>query len=182
MPPPTLQQLEKELEHLRRAPRDVGIVEMIVRRPDVDERDVVDEAVLDLEEGVVGDNWRSRGSGTTPDGSPHPAKQLTLMNARCIALVAGQPDRWPLAGDQLYVDFDLSVDHLPAGTKLRIGAAVIEVSADPHTGCGKFARRFGADALRFVNSPEGRRLRLRGMNSRIVEPGTVWTGDRIERV
>ena len=95
------------------------------------------------------------------------------MNARSTALVAGDRERWPLAGDQLYVDLDLSGEHLPPGTRLAIGTAVLEVTADPHTGCKKFSARFGLEALMFVNSPEGRALNLRGINTRIVQAGTV---------
>jgi MOSC domain-containing protein YiiM len=156
---------------------------MIVRRPAVDEREVVPRAMLDLAEGLVGDTWRVRGSRTTPDGLAHPEKQITVMNARAVALVAGPADRWPLAGDQLFVDLDLSVANLPAGSRLRIGPAVIEVSASPHRGCAKFAERFGEEAVRFFNSAVGSELRLRGLNARIVVPGQIRFGSvvRIER-
>ena len=175
----TRAQLEEGLDEVRAAPRGVGRLELIVRRPEPLERDVVEEAELDLVEGLVGDCWRTRGSSSTPDGSANPDAQLTLMNARATALVAGERERWPLAGDQLYVDLDLSGEHLPAGSRLRIGDAVVEVTALPHTGCGKFVRRFGTDAMKFVNSPVGRELNLRGINARVVEPGFVRTGDEI---
>lgn len=172
-------QLEAGLPHIREAPRDHGIVELIVRRPDVEEREVVDEVALDPEVGVVGDNWNERGSSSTPDGSAHPDKQVTVMNARVAGLLAGDPERRALAGDQLYVDLDISVANLPPRTRLRVGEALIEVAEPPHTGCAKFSRRFGVDALRFVNSPEGRQLRLRGLNARVVEGGRVRTGDPV---
>jgi hypothetical protein len=171
--------LEDGLAEIRRAPVEVGTVELIVRRPAEDEREVLAEAELDPVQGLVGDGWRVRGSGATEDGSAHPHMQLTVMNARVTALVAQAPDRWPLAGDQLYVDLDLSVANLPPGTRLNVGSAVIEVTAEPHRGCGKFARRFGVDALRFVNSGVGRELNLRGINARIVAGGTVRTGDAV---
>ena len=155
-----------------------GVIELIVRRPAVDEREVVSEIRLDVEEGLVGDSWRVRGS-STPDGSADPQAQLTVMNARAADAVAGDISLWPLAGDQIYVDFDIGVEHLPPGTRLTIGDAEIEVSEKPHTGCAKFSARFGADALRFVNSPEGRRLRLRGMNTRVTKSGSVRVGDPI---
>ena len=179
----TASALEEGLDHVRRSPADRGRLEMIVRRPTVDEREVVPRATLDLSEGLVGDNWRARGSRTTPDGLAHPDKQITVMNARAIALVAGPPDRWPLAGDQLYVDLDLSVASLPAGSRLRIGHTVIEVSASPHRGCAKFADRFGEEAVRFFNSEEGCALRLRGLNARVVVPGEIRFGSvvRVER-
>ena len=150
-----------------------------MRRPAVDEREVLSEAQLDPLEGVVGDGWRARGSSATADGSAHPGTQLTLMNARVAALVAGPPDRWAQAGDQLYVDLDLSAANLPPGTRLTVGSAVIEISTEPHLGCGKFIRRFGVAAQRFVNSSVGRELNLRGINARIVTGGTVRPGDAI---
>ncbi len=174
------QELEAGLDHLRAAPRGEGVVELIVRRPAVDEREVVDEAELDLEDGLVGDSWRSRGrSGGRPSNTN---AQITVMNARSTALVAGDRDRWPLAGDQLYVDLDLSGEHLPPGAQLAIGTAVLEVTDDPHTGCKKFSARFGLEALMFVNSPEGRALNLRGINTRIVQAGTVRVGDAVRKL
>ena len=176
----TPDELEAGLDHLRAAPKGEGIVELIVRRPTVDERETVDEAELDLEDGLVGDSWRARGrSGGRPANEK---AQITVMNARSTALVAGDRERWPLAGDQLYVDFDLSGDHIPPGTQLAVGTAVIEVTDDPHTGCKKFSARFGLEALMFVNSPEGRALNLRGINTRVVQPGTVRVGDAIRRL
>jgi hypothetical protein len=171
--------LEAGLAEIRRSPTQAGEVKLIARRPADGEREVLVEAELDPVEGLVGDSWRARGSSATEDGSAHPDMQLTLMNARVAALVAGAPDRWPLAGDQLYVDLDLSVVNLPPGTRLTVGSAVIEVTAEPHRGCGKFVRRFGVDALRFLNSGVGRELNLRGINTRIVTGGTVRTCDAI---
>jgi MOSC domain-containing protein YiiM len=173
-------ELEAGLDHLRAAPKGEGVVELIVRRPTVDERETLDEAELDLEDGLVGDSWRARGRS---GGRPANAKaQITVTNARSAALVAGERDRWPLAGDQLFVDFDLSGEHIPPGTQLAVGTAVIEVTDDPHTGCKKFSERFGLEALKFVNSPEGRALNLRGINTRVVQPGTVRVGDAIRRL
>jgi MOSC domain-containing protein YiiM len=173
----TPEQLEAGLDTIRQSPQDSGRVELIVRRPNAGEREVLEMAELDLAAGLMGDNWLERGSRKIADGSAHPDMQLTLMNSRAIALVARTKDRWPLAGDQLYVDMDLSEDNLPAGSKLRIGTAVIQVTAVPHTGCRFFAARFGPDATQFVNSREGKRLRLRGLNARVLQPGTVRVGD-----
>jgi hypothetical protein len=176
--------LDAGLEHIRQSPTDHGTLELIVCRPAVDERRVLEEGHLDLTVGLVGDTWSVRSTTSTPDGSPNPDGQLTLMNARAIGLVAGLPDRWPLAGDQLYVDLDLSEAGLPAGTRLAIGlgGVVIEVTTKPHRGCAKFAARFGPEALRFVNTGPGRVLNLRGRNARVVTPGVIRQGDAVRRV
>jgi hypothetical protein len=177
----TADALEAGLEEVRRSPSEGGTVELIVCRPAENERLVLDEGVLDLEQGLVGDAWLARGSSRMPDGSANPDAQVTVMNARLIALVAGPRERWPLAGDQLYVDFDLSADNLPPGARLAVGSAVLEVTAEPHTGCAKFSARFGSAALRFINAPAGRQLRLRGLNARVVEPGVVRAGDAVTK-
>ena len=178
----SLQELEAGLDEIRRSPRDAGAVELIVRRPRVDERETLTEARLDLTSGLVGDMWPTRKSTRTPDGSPHPDMQLNLMNSRVIALLAQDRERWALAGDQIYIDLDLSADNLPTGTRLQIGSAIIEVTSQPHTGCDKFAARFGLDALRFVNGPERKPYRLRGINARVVEPGVVKIGDVARKI
>jgi hypothetical protein len=174
--------LDAGLDHIRQSPADDGTLELIVCRPAVDERRILEEGRLDLAVGLIGDTWSVRSSTSTPDGSPHPEAQLTIMNARAIALVAGLPERWALAGDQLYVDLDLSEAGLPGGTQLAVGGAVIEVTAKPHRGCAKFAARFGPDALRFVNTGPGRVLNLRGRNARVVTPGAIRRGDRVRRL
>jgi len=170
-------ELDAGLEEIRRSPRDEGIVELIVRRPETEQREVLDEAELDPDHGLVGDNWRPRGSKATADGSAHPGMQLNIMNARAIALIARSPERRPLAGDQLYIDLDLSAGNLPPGTRLTLGTAMIEVTEMPHTGCKKFMARFGVDALEFVNTGEGKELNLRGINARVVRGGVVRVGD-----
>jgi hypothetical protein len=171
--------LEAGLAVIRRAPRDAGTVDLVVRRPSPEVREVVGEAQLDPTTGLIGDCWLERGSRATEDGSAHPEMQLTMMSARAAALIAGAHERWPLAGDQLYIDLDLSTANLPPGTRLEVGSAAIEITDQPHTGCGKFVRRFGLDAMRFVNTRVGRELNLRGIYARIVTAGTVRTGDAI---
>ena len=178
----TTEELEAGMERVRLSPKDEGVLELIVRRPRVDEREVLEEGRLDLVEGLVGDSWKERGSSRTPDGSPHPDMQLNVMNSRVLALVAQDRERWRLSGDQLIVDLDLSDENLPPGTRLSLGSAVIEVTEQPHTGCHKFVARFGLDAMRFVNSDAGRRLRLRGLNARVVRPGVIRTGDVVRKI
>ena len=177
MKPLTMKEFEAGLDDIRRAPRDEGLLELIVRRPGIGEREVVEEGLLDLNEGLVGDSWKKRGSSRTPDGSAHPDMQLNIMNSRVIALLAQDRARWQLAGDQLFINMDLSAENLPAGTRLQIGSAAIEVTPEPHNGCKKFVERFGLDAVLFVNSALGKELHLRGINARVVQTGLVRAGD-----
>jgi MOSC domain-containing protein YiiM len=167
----TMQELEAGLDEIRRAPKDRGVLRLIVRRPQTNAREVLDEGQLELADGLVGDRWSIRKDSADRE------TQLNIMNARAIALVAHSADRWALAGDQLFIDLDLSADNLPPGARLGVGSAVIEVTEPPHTGCGKFAARFGTDAAKFVNSPEGKQLRLRGLNAKVVAPGVIRVGD-----
>ena len=169
------------LDRVRHAPADRGPVELIVRRPAVGEREILAAADVDLVSGLAGDTWSERPSRATPDGSPDQRCQITIMGARAAALLCGPRDQWPLAGDQLFVDLDISTTNLPPGTLLDVGTAVLEVSAHPHTGCAKFQDRFGTDALRLVNSPAGRELRLRGLNARVVVAGSVAAGDEVRK-
>jgi hypothetical protein len=178
----TMTELEEGMEFIRQSPRDEGVLKMIVRRPNVDERELVEECELNLEQGLAGDSWKVRGSSHTSDGSANVNAQLTIMNARVIELLAQDEARWPLAGDQLYIDMDLSEDNIPPGTQLALGSAMIEVSAQPHTGCKKFSSRFGMDAIKFVNSPEGKQLHLRGINTRVIQAGTIRVGDVLKKI
>lgn len=178
----TMNELEAGLTHIRHAPADVGRVAMIVCRPAEGERQTLKTGRLDVDQGLIGDNWQARGSKQTPDGSAHPEMQLNVMNSRVIELIAQAPERWQLAGDQFFVDLDLSQENLPPGTRLGMGTAVIEVTAVPHNGCKKFTERFGIDAVKFVNSPEGKALRMRGLNAKVVESGTVTVGDPIRKL
>ncbi len=175
-------ELEAGMAYIHQSPKEQGMLKMIVRRPKEDEREMIERAQLDLSEGLIGDSWKARGSRHTPDGSANLNAQMTVMNSRAIELVAREAGRWPLAGDQLYVDMDLSHDNLPPGTRLAIGSAVLEVSAAPHTGCQKFSARFGVDAMKFVNSNEGKHLRLRGVNTRVVQGGVIHVGDVIRKI
>lgn len=178
----SMTELEAGMDYIRQSPQDNGVLKMIVRRPVDDEREVIERGELDLLEGLLGDNWKARGSKHSIDGSANPEAQITVMNARTTEIVAQEENRWPLAGDQLYIDMDLSDDNLPPGTRLAIGSAIIEVSAVPHTGCKKFSARFGVEAMKFVNSPEGKRLHLRGINARIVQAGAIQVGDVVKKI
>ena len=178
----TASELEAGLAHVAGSPKDHGVLEMIVRRPQVGAREILEEGQLDLVEGLVGDSWKLRSSKRTADGTPHPDMQINLMNSRVVDLVSQDRSRWHLAGDQFFVDLDLSEANLPAGTRLAMGSAVIEVTAEPHTGCSKFVERFGMDAMTFVNSSERRHLHLRGINARVVRPGRVRAGDTISKI
>lgn len=178
----TMTELESGLESIRHSPKDGGVLEMIVRRPRVDERENLTEATLDVAEGLIGDGWRQRGSKRTPDGTADPENQLNIMNSRVVALLAGDKTRWPLAGDQLFIDLDFSEENLPPGTRFSLGSAVIEVTSQPHTGCKKFLARYGEAALKFVNSPVRKELHLRGLCAKVVQPGTIRVGDTAKKV
>lgn len=177
-----LERLEAGIDEIRRSPADGGVLLMIVRRPAVDQREVVEEASLDVAVGVVGDSWQDRPSSSSADGGPHPLAQVTIVNSRMLDLVARSRERWPLAGDQLVIDLDMSAENLPPGTRLSIGSAVIEITEKPHTGCLKFASRFGHNALRFVSTSEAMAMRLRGVNTRVVQSGTVRAGDTVAKI
>jgi hypothetical protein len=178
----TTTELEQGLDDILASPTDAGTVELLVKRPAVDEREVLEEGLLDVEQGLVGDNWRERGSRHMPDGAADPEMQLNIMNARVASLVAVDPERRALAGDQLYVDLDLSSDNLPPGTRLSVGDAVIEVTEPPHTGCKKFAARFGVDAMVFVNSGLGKAKNFRGINAKVIRGGNIRVGDRMTKL
>lgn len=178
----SMDELQAGLDDIRQAPADNGVLHMIVRRPDTGEREIMGDGALDLAEGLVGDNWRARGSASTADGAADPECQITIMNSRVADLVAQDRDRWHLAGDQLYVEMDISRENLPPGARLAVGDAVLQVSAKPHTGCGKFVHRFGADAMKFVNSATGRDLCLRGINTWVIQPGKITAGDLVRKL
>lgn len=171
----SLEELKRRLADIEPSPRDSGSLEMIVIRPETDARDTPETALLTSEEGVAGDRW-ARGD------DPYPEAQVTLINSRVVDMIAGERERWKLAGDNLVVDLDLSQANLPAGTRLSVGSAILEMTSQPHTGCAKFSGRFGADALRFVNLGDGPSLRLRGAYARVVEDGEVSVGDSIKKI
>ena len=174
-------ELESGLAFIKESPRQAGVIELLVRRPAVAAREVIEEAQFDVRRGLLGDSWEHRPSRRTTDGSPYIAMQINIMNARAIQAIAPDRSMWPLAGDQLFVDLDLSAENVPAGTRLRVGTALLEVTEAPHTGCDKFVQRFGVDATRFVNSATGRALNLRGVNARVIAAGVARRGDLIAK-
>ena len=179
MPPATTADLTAQLDHLRAAPAQVGTVELVIRRPATGEREILDEGVLDEADGMVGDNWLTRATSRAIETGRHLDAQINVMSARMVALLADTPEGRAQAGDQLYLDLDISVTNLPTGSRIALGEeAVIEVTAKPHSGCKKFTGRFGEDAMHFVNSEVGRELRLRGFNARVVSGGVVRPGDK----
>lgn len=178
----TLPHMETYLDVIREAPADEGTVAMIVSRPDTGTRELLEHGELHADYGLVGDNWHVRGDKHTADGKADPGRQITLMNSRAIDAISDSRERWPEAGDQFFVDFDLSVENLPPGTHLGIGEAVVEVTDLPHLGCRKFGARFGKDANSFVNSDTGKSLNLRGINARVIKPGKVANGDVIRKI
>ncbi|CAN5271916.1 MOSC domain-containing protein [soil metagenome] len=178
----TAADLEQHLDYLRAAPAETGMLGLVVRRPRNRAREVLSEGLVDPVEGLVGDNWLTRGSSGPRGRQPNREAQLTVMSHRMVGLLSEDPEVQALAGDQLYVDLDLSVDNLPAGSRLAVGEVVLEVSAKPHTGCAKFVAHFGTDVMRFVNGRVGRQLRLRGLNARVLSGGTVAAGDAVRRL
>jgi len=187
MPHRTTDELTARLDHLRAAPAEVGTLDLVVRRPANGEREVLEEGLLDEADGLVGDNWLSRATSRAVAEGRHLKAQVTVMSSRMIGLLAETDEERALAGDQLYVDLDMSHANLPAGSRIALGdpdngGALIEVSEKPHTGCAKFVRRFGQEVVGFVNSDVGRELRLRGLNARVVTSGTVRPGDKVRKV
>ena len=178
----TAAQLTAAMDGIRQSPKDNGTIELIQRRPDTDLREVIEQAELDTSLGMIGDNWKLKGSRKTADGSAHPEMQINLMNSRVITAIAGDRNNWLPAGDQFFVDLDLSDKNLPPGTQLELGNALFEITDIPHLGCKKFSARFGRDATLFVNSEEGKSLNLRGINAKVIRAGSVSTGDRIKKL
>lgn len=178
----TLEELNNDLAEIRQSPSEKGVLKAIVIRPASDDRTSLTECEISPELGVHGDNWATGCWMTLPDGTPHPDVQVAIMNARVIQLISPEVDRRPLAGDNLYVDLDLSVDNLQPGDQLSVGSGILEITEVAHNGCGKFAERFGADAVKFVNSAAGRKLRLRGIYARIVKAGAIHVGDKISKL
>jgi hypothetical protein len=177
----TLADLEAGLDEIRKSPKVEGVLDLIVSRPEEDAREVMSLADLDVAVGLVGDTWQDRPSARSGDGKAHPDMQITIMNSRVAALVAGDKERWQLSGDQLFADIDLSAENMPPGTRIAVGPAILEATDQPHTGCKKFSARFGLDALTLISSPIGKELQLRGINCKVVQGGEIKPGDIVKR-
>lgn len=178
----TRQELEAGLPEILAAPADNGRLEAVVIRPAPGEREDLSSCELSLEGGTQGDHWAKGCWKSTEDGKPHPDVQICIMNSRCIALIAQERARWPLAGDNLFIDMDLSPGNLPAGQRLAIGTTVLEITDTPHNGCESFVKRYGKAAVVFVNNPRGKSLRLRGVYARVVRDGRVSVGDTVKKL
>ena len=179
---PSATDLEAGLDEIRKSPKDESVLDLIVSRPEEDAREVMELADLAVEIGLVGDTWQDRPSIRSGDGKAHPDMQITMMNSRVADLVAQSKDRWPLAGDQLFVDLDLSKANVPPGTRISVGEAILEATTQPHTGCKKFAERFGVEALKFISEPTNRELQLRGINLKVVQGGEIRPGDAVKKL
>jgi MOSC domain-containing protein YiiM len=178
----TAEQLQAGMASVLDAPKDEGVVRLVVRRPARGQREILAEGQLDTERGLVGDDWVDR-PGMNRE-TPSPYAQVTVMNARAAELVSGeaQPEAWAQCGDQLYIDLDISEANLPAGTRIAVGEAVLELQAEPHTGCVQFRGWWGPEALRHISTEEGRALRMRGANTRVVQSGAVRPGDDARKI
>jgi hypothetical protein len=175
-------ELELGIDQIKDSPKDNGVLEMIVRRPETETREIINAGEINVENGLAGDNWKARGNDHTPDGSADPEAQITLMNSRVIQLLSGDKKDWQWAGDQLFVDMDLSIDNLPPHSRIQIGSVILEISAKPHTGCKKFSGRFGIEALEFISTPLGKALRMRGVNAKVIQAGEIKVGDVVKKI
>ncbi len=174
--------IDRRMDWVLNAPRDKGRVKLIVVRPQTNQRTMLEQVLFSREAGVTGDNWQQHCWKKCDDGKADPSVQVAIMNARMIEVLAGHKNNWPLAGDQLFVDFDLGINNLSPGDQLQVGGAVLEITAEPHRGCGKFKKRFGETALQYVNSAQGDAHRLRGIYATIISNGDVSIGDTICKI
>ena len=181
MPHVTAAEFQERLPEILNAPKDNGVLKMIVIRPVENERRILDSCELSAAKGIHGDNWADGCWKKLPDGSPHPDVQIALTNQRVMEAIASDPERRALAGDNLYVDLDLSEENLSPGDRLCVGSAILEITDTPHNGCGKFKQRFGGDALGFINSPLGKSFHLRGIYAKVVQDGVVSVGDLVTK-
>lgn len=178
----TMEELKAGLPEILKSPQDNGEVKAVVVRPGSCERNMVPSCDVSLEGGVLGDHWAKGCWKTTDDGEPHPDVQICIMNSRCIELIAGDQSNWAPAGDNLFVDMDLSPENLPPGQRVAVGSAIIEITDTPHKGCQKFIDRYGRDACVFVNLGDGDKYKLRGIYARTFEAGTISVGDTFRKL
>ncbi|MGJ8650411.1 MAG: MOSC domain-containing protein [Opitutaceae bacterium] len=162
------------------APVGSGRVDYLINRPSEGVHELVDSLYLDVENGIEGDRWKETAWLRLPDGAPDPRVQVSLTNTRVMQCFTGtEADAVFRCGDNIYTDLNLTETHLPVGTLLQIGEAVIEVSDVVNDACGKFAQRFGAEAFQAVRAPTNVGLRLRGLFARIRQSGRVQCGDTL---
>ena len=176
------EELQAGLPHILASPDDDGVLEAIVVRPVSEERREVTQCRLTLAGGVESDHWANGCWKSTESGDPHPDVQICIMNARCIGLIAQERENWAPAGDNLFIDMNLTPDNMPPGQRIAVGSVILEITDTPHKGCAKFIRRYGRDACVFVNTGDGDRYKLRGIYARVVQDGTVRTGDRVRKI
>jgi MOSC domain-containing protein YiiM len=154
----------------------------LINRPSEGIHIETNELHLDTERGIVGDRWRDSAWLRRPDGSPDPRVQVSLTNLAVMQCFADETGRSPFdCGDNLYTHLSLTETNLPVGQRLRIGAAVLEVSDVENDACGKFAQRFGASAFQYIRAPQNRHLRLRGIFCRILRGGVIRVGELITK-
>jgi MOSC domain-containing protein YiiM len=175
-------ELQQGLPFILAAPQDDGVLRSIVERPSHGERLTPKASEVSLARGVHGDHWEKGCWRTTEDGKPDPDVQICIMSARCIELIAGSIENWPPAGDNLFIDMDLTPANMPPGQRFAIGTALFEITGVPHNGCDQFIARFGRDAVLFVNTGDGKRLRLRGIYARVIKDGRIAAGDRVAKL
>lgn len=174
--------IEKQLPYVEASPKDNGVIKLIVVRPKTNKRQILDSCFISYEKGMEGDNWTLGCWKTTEDGSPHPDVQIAITNYRIHEIFSNLDKDRALAGDNLFVDLDLSERNLKAGDRLALGSAIIKITSVPHNGCGKFKERFGIDALKFVNSPIGKQMHLRGIYAKVIQNGIVSVNDTIKKI
>ncbi len=179
---PTLEQLELSLETIAASPSKQGTVELIISRPETGKRVVHTIGNFSKTGGLEGDNWANDCWKTLPDGKSDPIVQIAITNTRLLAAICPDKSRWPLAGDQIYTELNLSKTNLPVGTRLSAGTVILEITQEPHLGCSQYAEHFGKDSLKFTLTPRGRELNLRGIYAKVIKSGSINTGDRISKI
>lgn len=186
IPPDTFRTRDALMEKLpgllAAAPKDEGRLDLIVMRPDAEARVLPERIEVTAGDGLPGDHWKHGAGNMREDGTADPDAQICIMMSGCIEAIAGPRENWAPAGDNFFLDMDLTPANMPPGTRFSIGTAEFVVTARPHNGCQKFIDRYGRDACLFVNTGAGKDLRLRGIYARVTKDGTVGLGDRVRKL